>query len=248
MKSRLTALVCWLFIVFCVVFDSRGQDSAPAKVDVANKREAVARKIGTTPRMGLNLAGVCDWNTELPFADVFHETRQWISQKRGTDWGKGPELKLDARGWVTRLEKDCWAEVPLCTIEGGHYPSGVFMIEYEGEGKLEFGNGSVVSEEPGRIQLKVDSSNGAFWLRIMETNPENYIRNIRVYLPGLGDAKAREKTGVWNPDFLKRWKSIAVFRTMDWQSTNGSSIRTWADRPIPEDAVYTRAGLPIETI
>ena len=67
-------------------------------------------------RLGINLAGLADWNTELPFVDVFRLSRHWISQRQGERWGKGPELALDERGWVTRLEPGCWADTPLCTI------------------------------------------------------------------------------------------------------------------------------------
>ena len=42
----------------------------------------------------------------------------------GRRLGQRPALALDEHGWVKRLDPDCWAETPLCTIEGGHYPSG----------------------------------------------------------------------------------------------------------------------------
>ena len=32
------------------------------------------------PRLGMNLAGPADGNTELPFVDVFRMSRPWISQ------------------------------------------------------------------------------------------------------------------------------------------------------------------------
>jgi hypothetical protein len=35
------------------------------------------------PRLGINLAGPADWNTELPLVDVFRLSRTWISQKKG---------------------------------------------------------------------------------------------------------------------------------------------------------------------
>ncbi|MBQ9873897.1 MAG: hypothetical protein IJM30_05500 [Thermoguttaceae bacterium] len=214
----------------------------------SERNESDSASAGVKPTMGINLAGVCDWNTELPFVDVFRETREWVSQREGEGWGKGPTLELDERGWVKRLEENCWVEVPLCTINGGHYPSGVFTVLYDGEGKIEFGNAKIVSEREGSIEIDVDSSNGPFWLRVKKTNPENYVRNVRVYLPGYGSEESRASTGVWNPDFLKRWASMKIFRTMDWQATNGSKLRTWADRPLPEDAIYSRAGLPYEVI
>ena len=65
----------------------------------------------------MNLSGPADWNTELPFVDVFRLSRTWISQKEGQPWGKGPELKVDEHGWIKQLEEGCFAETPLCTIK-----------------------------------------------------------------------------------------------------------------------------------
>jgi hypothetical protein len=88
-------------------------------------------------RLGMNLAGPADWNTELPFVDVFRLARTWISQRQGQSWGKGPKLELDDNGWVKRLEPECWAETPLLTIPGGHFPGGEYVCLYEGEGRIE---------------------------------------------------------------------------------------------------------------
>lgn len=46
-------------------------------------------------RLGMNLNGPADWNTELPFVDVFRFSREWISQQAGKPWGQGPKLDLD---------------------------------------------------------------------------------------------------------------------------------------------------------
>lgn len=198
------------------------------------------------PRLGMNLNGPADWNTELPFVDVFRLSRTWISQKKGASWGKGPTLVLDEHGWVKRLEADCFAETPLCTIDDGHYPSGQYVVLYDGEGRLDFwGAAKVASSEPGRTVIDVESSKGHIWLRVMETNPENYIRNIRVIMPGF------EKTyrdNPFHPVFLERWKDVACFRFMDWMETNGSEIRTWSDRPQVGDATWTKKGVPLEVM
>ena len=137
------------------------------------------------PQLGMNLAGPTDWNTELPFVDVFRMSRPWISQKKGVAWGKGPELELDEHGWVQRLQPNCWAEAPLYTIRAGHYPRGRYTILFDGEGRIEVWNAAtLVSEGPKRMEIDVDPSKGGFFLRLMQTNPQNYVRNIRVIMPG----------------------------------------------------------------
>ena len=71
---------------------------------------AWAQPAPTSSRLGIDLAAPADWNTELPFVDVYRLSREWISQKRGAPWGQGPALALDGNGWVKRLEPDSWAE------------------------------------------------------------------------------------------------------------------------------------------
>ncbi len=48
---------------------------------------AVGQGVDGKARVGMNLAGPADWNTELPFVDVFRMSRPWISQRAGEGWG-----------------------------------------------------------------------------------------------------------------------------------------------------------------
>ena len=197
-------------------------------------------------RLGINLAGPADWNTELPFVDVFRLSRNWISQQKGKPWGKGPELERDANGWVKRLEPDCWADTPMCTIRGGRYPQGKYVCLYEGEGKVEIRSvGRIVSREPGRIVFETKPGAGSIWLRIRETSPQNHVRNIRVLMPGCEKTCEAEP---FHPAFLERWKHFNTFRFMDWMKTNGSAISTWVQRPTPTYCNYTERGVPAEVM
>lgn len=185
---------------------------------------------------------MADWNTELPFNDVFRMSRPWISQKEGEAWGRGPKLNLDKSGWVTALEPGCWAETIVCTIDGGHYPSGTYVVTYDGEGTLEPWNaGRIVSQKPGRLDIGVDSKKGALFLRLKQTNPENHLRNIKVALPGTQPAGFRK-------GFLQLWRGSSCLRFMDWQGTNDSKQRRWADRPKLSDATWSERGVPVEVM
>jgi hypothetical protein len=196
------------------------------------------------PRLGMNLAGPADWMTELPFVDVFRTSRQWISQKQGEGWGKGPKLEIDELGWVKRLEPGCYAETMICTISGGHYPSGIYTVLYEGEGNVTPGlNAKVKQSAPGRLLLDVDASKGGFSLRLTETNPQNIVRNIRVVMPGFEKTFEKEP---FHPVFLRQWKGFACYRFMDWMHTNGSEVRTWADRPTLQHATFSKCGVALE--
>ncbi|MBC7352151.1 MAG: hypothetical protein H5U08_07310 [Thermogutta sp.] len=209
---------------------------------IVSRGETRAEPAG--PKMGINLAGPADWNTELPFVDVFKLSRPWISQQKGKPWGQGPRLDLDEHGWVRSLQPDCWAETLMCTIDGGHYPSGQYTVLYDGKGKIEVGNAArVLQEHPGRMVIEVDSKKGAIFLRITQTDPADYIRNIRVIMPGFADVYEKEP---FHPDFLKRWAGVRCFRFMDWMETNGSRIARWEDRPVLEDATFCAKGVPLE--
>lgn len=207
---------------------------------------ALAAEVRARPALGINLAGPADWNTELPFVDAFRLAREWISQRPGAGWGKGPPLELDERGWVKRLEPGCYAETLMCTIEGGHYPGGRWTVLWEGRGRLEVVRAEAVESAPGRMVVEVQPERGAIFLRLVETDPADPVRNIRMLMPGFTAAAAERNP--WHPRFLERWRGVACVRFMDFQETNNSKQEHWDDRPRPGDATYTRAGVPVELL
>jgi hypothetical protein len=92
---------CWLMLGLLATASFAAEPAAPAKKSV----------------LSLNLNGPADWNSELPFVDVMRLSRQWVSQKKGEGWGKGPPLALDANGWVTKLDAGCSATSPILTVK-----------------------------------------------------------------------------------------------------------------------------------
>ena len=198
------------------------------------------------PRLGMNLNGASDVNSELPFVNVFRLSRPWVSQKKGQPWGQGPALALDEHGWVKRLEADCWAETPMCVIEGGHYPSGEYVVLYEGQGQVDaIGPATVASRQPGRLTLAVDATKGSLFVRILATDPANYVRNIRVIMPGFEKTYRQQP---FHPVFLRRWQGVACLRFMDWMNTNNSQVSHWRQRPMLEDATYCAKGVAPEVM
>jgi hypothetical protein len=199
------------------------------------------------PRLGMNLSGPADWNTELPLVDVFRMSRPWISQRTGAPWGKGPAPELDDHGWVKRLEPGCYAETFCCTIKGGHYPAGDYTLLYEGEGRFNFSQAvtEVISNTPGRIIIHVEPKRGSIDIRLMATTPTNYVRNIRLIMPGFEKTYA---SNPWHPAFLRRWRGVACLRFMDFQKTNDSKQHAWQQRPTMADATFSERGVPVELL
>ncbi|MCX6929120.1 MAG: hypothetical protein NT154_38775 [Verrucomicrobia bacterium] len=123
---------------------------------------------------------------------------------------------------------------------------GEYTVLYDGEGRIEVAHAaSMLSRSPGRLVILVDAQKGGFFLQLRQTNPQNYVRNIRVIMPGF-EAKYREHP--FHPVFLQHWKGVACLRFMDWMLTNGSKISKWSERPRPEDATWTKNGVPLEVM
>lgn len=199
------------------------------------------------PRVGINLAGAADWGTEQPFVDVFRMSRPWVSHREGADWGQGPPLAIDEHGWITRLEPGCSAETFLCSIGGGHYPGGDYTVLHDGEGTLEFAMAGVevVARSPGRLVVRVEPARGAISVRLRATDPDDYLRNIRVLMPGFEETYREDP---WHPGFLDRWRGVACLRFMDLMATNNSDQESWSDRPTVDDATFAEKGVPVELL
>ncbi|MCZ7600604.1 MAG: hypothetical protein M5U09_26725 [Gammaproteobacteria bacterium] len=70
----------------------------------------------------------------MPFVDVFPSLpRLDQPAARAKGVGQAPALALDAKGWGHPAEPGCFAETPLCTITGGHYPRRAVHGVYEGD-------------------------------------------------------------------------------------------------------------------
>ncbi len=203
-------------------------------------------------RLGINFPAMADYSTDYAFVDVFRMSRKWISQRAGEKWGGGPELVRDANGWITQLETNCWADTPLLTSSNGHAPTGDYVCLYDGEGMIDFRfNAEIISRAPGRIVFHFDSEtntqlSGGTFLTLRSTNPTNYVRNIRVIMPGF-EATYREQP--FYPPFLARWKEFNTFRFMDWLRTNnGKQQLEWSDRGTTNYCNYTEHGVPVEVM
>lgn len=189
-------------------------------------------------RLGINLTGIADWGTEFPFVDLFKQSRAWF-----VEGGDAASLKFDAHGWVSQLPAGKAASTIISSIDNQHFPAGEYVILYDGEGEINVPFYPVKSNTPGKIELTVEGQKGLFRLDITKTNPQNYIKNIRVL------AKAFENSyqqNPWQAQFLRRWQGVASIRFMDFMVTNNSTQMTWNDRPLPNDASYADKGVPLE--
>jgi hypothetical protein len=212
--------------------------------------------------LGINLATVNYFATEQPFVNSFVTSQGWITHSNAT-WDTNEEkyLNLDANGWPTTLNSvnepatQQFNSLGVLFLLGmpntanGIYPAGQYVVLYDGEGMMTYGfDAALVRHSPGRDVINVTPSKNGIELRIVATDPRhtgNYLRNIKVVTAA---NEAAAKAGqIFNPAFLKLIRNFRALRFMDWFQTNGSTLSSWTDRPIPTSAFFgTSKGVPLE--
>ena len=212
--------------------------------------------------MGMNLGGVVYYTTEQPFINSFATSEQWVTRSAvARDTHEEQYVNLDANGWPISLRAMGEQAAQQFTSLGatfllgmpetanGIYPAGQYIVLYDGQGTLSYGGDAVlVKQTPGRDLIRVTPSRNGIDLQIVATDPHhngNYLRNIRVVTE---ENEAAAKAGhIFNPAFLKFIQNFRALRFMDWFATNGSTLASWTDRPLPTDAFFgTSKGVPIE--
>lgn len=197
--------------------------------------------------LGANLHIFDSWSSEYTTVDIFKQSSVWRAPVNGA-WKKltPAEIDVDENGWVRSLTNPqtggTYEWIGTLMFEGldGHYPEGEYTVVYEGEGSISYAQNAVSVQHvaPNKDIVTVDPNHSltGFLLKITETDPHNtgnYIRNIRVYMPGYDETT----TQTFHPTFLKNTERYKVLRFMDWMRTN------WRNgvpmRESTSDAVWT---------
>ncbi len=207
------------------------------------------------PALGMGLNGIADWSTQHPFVDLMKTARDWVGHLPG-QWGgvDSDALRagghLDAQGWpvsipdgVERLESVLLTDQP----DAATGLRGDYVVLYDGSGKIEItGRARRVRQDPGRITFSYAPGEGVVGLSLSDIPARDPVRNIRVIRE---DQLALYEAGVlFNPDWIARVRDLRSVRFMDWMMTNGSPVAGWEDRPLPDDATWTRRGVPLEVM
>ncbi|NBO63269.1 MAG: right-handed parallel beta-helix repeat-containing protein [Acidobacteria bacterium] len=180
-----------------------------------------------TSGIGTNLEVVEDYAVAYPFANFFKQSRAWITGSATVfDTQQTSQLDLDSNGWVRSLPACTSNTAQYCLARtvfnsgDNPYPTGRYTIIYEGQGTLSYSGGATkvsALSSPGRDVIDVNGN--LIWILTLEsTNSTNYLRNIRVYPPGIDPLNPP----IFHPDFIKQLAPSRSVRFMDWMRTNGS--------------------------
>jgi hypothetical protein len=179
--------------------------------------------------LGLNLDSLADYTPSTVFLDVFQTARDWIPQDVvGGPWDNGHAINVDSDGWVTSLDAGQAVATLMMTDDFGVYPTGQYICLYDGVGTIEFeAEASVAWSTPGRMGVDITPAGGSTRLRITATDPDDYIRNIRLILPGFENTY---EDLIFHPDFLSSISAFDVLRFTKWGGIVESEVTTWSDR------------------
>lgn len=199
--------------------------------------------------IGMNLAGIADWEAGFPFRNVMWGARVWLTRNAS---GRGP-WSTDLVGRAP-LDSDGYPrEVPF-TVDGADEPQIVFTILpnslvkgryvllFDGDGEFWASGGTkIVGRAPGRILLGMTHSGGELVeeIGIKRSARENPIRNIRIV--HLEDEHIDLRADPFRPEFIDYCQPWHALRFMDWLGTNHSINRSWSQRR--RLGFYTQVGI-----
>ncbi len=232
--------------------------------------------------LGMNTNEALEVDASLPFVDLFRlalpfdEARPWFT--------KGNVI-FDQNGWPKNLNGGKAGTRFLSHIPMAALPKGEYTVLYQGQGKLRYGaSAKVVSQSPGKDIIRIVPQKqpkelyptATATLFIDESNPQNYIRNIRIIMPGgicrnnpmkhvnnpricpnnsylsFTDSYQRNQQITFNPDYLNFMKDFKVIRFMNMSGVTRNNLSSWNNRPTVQKATWGGKegvrGVPLEVM
>jgi hypothetical protein len=275
MRKLWFVLACFLLLASCVQSPSIEGEHLELESQRLNKRSP----------LGTNLSGVSPFINDYPFIDAFKNSWEWQTYEGQPAIAPS---QLDANGWLKSLQAGQNAYTLIFNVTDGTYPAGDYILLYDGAGSLTIGGDAtrkgnatrtgnttrqVLSITPKKDNPATPASEDVgIFIAVDSTNPNNYIRNMRLIMPGgtcannifryaTGPSGCSGSSGsyvpfediyatrTFHPRFLRSLANYSTIRFMTWQETNGSIQRNWSDRPKVSDARWsTKKGVPLEVM
>lgn len=192
--------------------------------------------------IGINVARVSDFSTELVFTDAFKQSRAWISSNAtpGGPWDTGIAVPLNENGYPLEIPYNDGTNPPQIVKTlmlwdiGDAVPVGWYRLIVSGSGqvRLQFGATGTFNC-PTDVLVYV---NGKVMLEILQSDPSNPIHDIKFIYP---DYVNTYQTQEYTNEFLSFLQNFQVIRFMNFTRTNGSNVVHWSDRTLP--TYYTQS-------
>ncbi|MFN3786171.1 MAG: hypothetical protein ACK4RS_04965, partial [Thiothrix sp.] len=240
MTKRITAILCG---ILCLLSATPGA-------------------FGARLPLGMNTNEVTQVDSSVPFINLFKMALPFAEADSKLTYGN---IVYDADGWPQNLNGGRAGTNLLHWLPADTLPEGEYTVLYDGEGKLEYGDdATLVRSSPGHDIIQIRAGQDRYLkvtLSIVQTNPANYLRNIRVLLPGgicasnpfqrvtraedcdgdYLDFATHHATLLFNPDFLAFMKDFKTIRFMNMSGITRNPIRRWEQMPRINHATWAGA-------
>lgn len=197
------------------------------------------------PLIGVNLSSVRDYSSQLVFADIFRQSRPWMTRLAdgGGPYDTGQPVPLGPHGFPAQSPFDpphALQQIPHTLMVrdiGGRYPAGAYALHVEGTGEvcLSFDAGNHVFSAPCSVDATVSPSSAGIALTLTRSDAADPVRGIQLLMP----ETFRRSSPFYEP-FMQRLHPFGILRFMDMQRINNSTAVSFATRTLPDDA--TQAG------
>jgi hypothetical protein len=204
----------------------------PSTAAVSSRAASSVRAAAAAPadtRLGINVDDVAQ-SAGVVFTDAMKQAAPWSSERALSADGDGNVRQLSA-GQVARTIIYPFAP----------YPSGDYTLLYDGTGQIEVdpNSGSITRAAGGRAVVHVIARPGyGIRLLLTSTDPANYVRNVRLIVPGF---ESSYQNAPFAPAFLAGLASFPVLRFVHWSHGDISALPlSWQLRP--STTQFTQAG------
>jgi hypothetical protein len=180
------------------------------------------------PTLAYGLSDDNYWSTAMQYIDITKNS-YWLSVVNNK-WGVMYEKELieesfiGSEGEILAIPENGKLGMHWTGIEGR---AGVYVLEYEGTGKITISGGTVLSQEDGKIEFSVESgSNLQFWVTETDTfSTGDYVRDISIV--NQDHLELHSLGAKFNPDWIEIIADSRQIRFMDWMRTNNSNVENF---------------------
>jgi hypothetical protein len=138
--------------------------------------------------MGINTNEIMDTVASIPFIDVFKTS---LPFEEGRPWITKGKVDYDKHGWPKNLNGGQVGTRFLHQVPAKAVPDGNYTVLYDGEGMLTYSDDAkLIHREKGKDIISIVASRSGVKdelrvkLLIKHSNPKDYLRNVRVIMPG----------------------------------------------------------------
>ncbi len=221
--------------------------------------------------IGMNTNEVMQVDSSVPFVNIFKMSLPFAEADAKLTYGN---IVYDTDGWPQQLNGGQAGTNLLHWLPAGTLPEGHYTVLYDGEGTLAYGDDAqLIQHLPGKDIIQIAAGADKYLkvtLTIQQSKPENYVRNIRVLLPGgicasnpfqrvnsaaqcdgdYRDFATHYDEIVFNPDYLNFMRDFKTLRLMNMSGITRNPITSWQQMPRVSQATWAgaegRRGAPLE--